>query len=121
MKPRLIAGRFVFCTIPKGKDSKLKDKAILVFREKEGTTIILEKKIADGNYLAYNGIWAMITLSVHSDLNAVGFLAAITNKLAAKGISVNAVSAYYHDHLFVPFERAKETINLLDEFSTQRF
>ena len=121
MKPRLIGGRFVFCIIPKGRDSRLKDKAVLVFREKEGTTLILEKKIADENHLAYNEMWAMITLSVHSDLNAVGFLAAITNKLAVEGISVNAVSAYYHDHLFVPYGRAKEAIKLLNEFSTQRF
>jgi hypothetical protein len=33
--------------------------------------------------------------------------------LAAAGIGVNPVSAYFHDHLFVPAERADETLSLL--------
>ncbi|WP_414640799.1 ACT domain-containing protein [Archangium sp.] len=55
----------------------------------------------------------MLTLSVHSSLEAVGFLAAVTTRLAARGISVNPVSAYFHDHLFVPSARATESLALL--------
>ena len=44
----------------------------------------------------------MITVMVHSALDAVGFLATITTRLAAAGIGVNLVSAFFHDHLFVP-------------------
>ena len=55
----------------------------------------------------------MVTLTVHSALDAVGFLAAITTRLAAAGISVNAVSAFFHDHLFVPAERAEEAVEIL--------
>jgi hypothetical protein len=55
----------------------------------------------------------MVTLTVHSALDAVGFLAAITTRLAAAGISVNAVSAFFHDHLFVPAGRAEETVEIL--------
>lgn len=55
--------------------------------------------------------------SVHSSLSAVGFLAAITGKLAERGISVNPVSAYDHDHLFVPVSRSDEVMELLQEFS----
>ena len=44
-----------------------------------------------------------VTLNVHSSLDAVGFLAAITTRLAQKlNLGVNPVSGYYHDHLFVP-------------------
>jgi hypothetical protein len=35
--------------------------------------------------------------------------------LASAGISVNPISAYYHDHLFVPSERAEKVMKLLDE------
>jgi uncharacterized protein len=54
-------------------------------------------------------------LTVHSSLEAVGFLAAITARLAETGISVNAVSAFYHDHLFVPHDRADEALARLQE------
>ena len=55
----------------------------------------------------------MITLTVHSALDAVGFLAAVTARLAAAGIGANPVSAFFHDHLFVPAARADEALALL--------
>ncbi len=114
MKPELISGEFVFATTK--EDNFLKLSPILIFQEKEGSTIIIKKEIAEKNKIKYEMVWAMITLTVHSDLNAVGFLAAITKKLAEKGISVNAISAYYHDHLFVPFDKKTLTMKTLKEF-----
>lgn len=61
----------------------------------------------------------MITLTVHSSLEAVGFLAAVTGRLTEAGISVNAVSAFYHDHLFVPEHRAGEALHHLQNLSKQ--
>ena len=119
MNPELIEGEYVFCTLPGKQSEKLKDHAILVYKEKEGVTLILKRKIADDNSLQYSGVWALITLTVHSDLSAVGFLARITQKLAEAGISVNAVSAYYHDHLFVPAEKAGEAVEVLKNISKQ--
>ncbi len=113
MRPSLAKEGYVFCTV-----SKLPNiKALMVFKEKEGLTLILEKKVAEKHKLHYSGVWKLITLTVHSDLSAVGFLARITAKLAAAGISVNAVSAYYHDHLFVPQERAEEAMKALKQMT----
>jgi hypothetical protein len=58
-----------------------------------------------------------VTLLIHSSLEEVGFLAAITSKLAEHDISINPISAYYHDHLFIPVARIKQAIMLLQEFS----
>lgn len=58
----------------------------------------------------------MITLSIHSSLDAVGFIAAVAGKLAQHGISVNPISAYYHDDLFVPSETADRAMKVLAEF-----
>jgi hypothetical protein len=41
----------------------------------------------------------------------------MTARLADAGIGVNAVSAFYHDHLFVPEDRADEALTLLQKMS----
>jgi len=115
MKPVLNEGVFVFCTVSREKFRSLQSEAQLVFRESEGVTLVLPRREAER--LKLNGVFPsrMITLSVHSGLDAVGFLAAVTAKLAEHGISVNAVSAYFHDHLFVPADRAREAIEILSD------
>ncbi|MFH1916325.1 MAG: ACT domain-containing protein [Nanoarchaeota archaeon] len=117
MTPELVKGEFVFCTVSESQMRSLQINPLLVFREKEGTTVILEKEIADENALEYAGVWSLITLTVHSDLAAIGFLAKITAALAEAKISVNAVSAYYHDHLFVPVEKAVQAMEVLKKLS----
>ncbi|MGY4371427.1 hypothetical protein ACVW1A_007492 [Bradyrhizobium sp. LB1.3] len=78
---------------------------------------MIPREEAEAAGLSYAFASRLITLTVHSALDAVGFLAAITARLAAAGISVNAVSAFYHDHLFVPADRADEAMAVLQEAS----
>ncbi|MFX0209338.1 MAG: ACT domain-containing protein [Candidatus Hodarchaeota archaeon] len=120
MKPKVIEGEYVFCTISPQQYIKSEIKPLSAFYEKEGVTLIVKRTIAEQNSLPYSNIWAWITLTVHSDLTAIGFLAKITDKLAKAGISVNIVSAYYHDHLFVPIEKADNAIQLLSRLSKPR-
>lgn len=61
----------------------------------------------------------MVTLTVHSALDAVGFLARISTALAAQGIACNVVSAFHHDHLFVPRDRLEAAMQVLDRLSRQ--
>lgn len=89
-------------------------------KEKEGITLILTKKDADKEQFVYETSWALISLTIHSDLAAVGLLAAITTALAKNEISCNVVSAYYHDHLFVSVEKAKEAIKILRNLSEKK-
>lgn len=117
MDPILQEDEYVFCSVSSDKFSKMRSPPIGSFHEAEGITIILKKDTAEQEELDYDFPSRMVTFNVHSSLNAVGFLAAITEKLAAHGISVNAISAYYHDHIFVPTERTEEVMRLLSELA----
>ena len=120
MKPALQPGIFVFCTIPASESVPAALNPLLTFREQEGTTLVIAREEAEAAGLRYAFASRLITLTVHSALDAVGFLAAITARLADAGISVNAVSAFHHDHLFVPVDRANEAMALLQELSAAR-
>jgi hypothetical protein len=114
MSPHLHERPVVFCTVDRAEDLD----AICIFREAEGVTLILEQDEAERRSLAYEQRWAWITLTVHSSLAAVGFIAAIATRLAQAGLSVNPVSAYYHDHLFVPWEQRELVMRLLAEMAS---
>jgi len=113
MRPTLKPGTFVFATLPDGRPVPPGIDAIMVFREAEGRTLVLGEDAARAAGLAADFPCRMITLEIHSSLDAVGFLAAITQRLAAARMGVNPVSAYFHDHLFVPANRAEEAIEIL--------
>jgi uncharacterized protein len=115
MKPEIQNGIFVFCSI--SKDRRLAVEPLLTFHEREGTTLVIQRSEAERLALPYQFPSRLITLTVRSALDAVGFLAAVTTHLAQAGISVNAVSAYYHDHLFVPEDKATEALRLLRAMS----
>ncbi len=113
MKPELRPGTFVFCTIAAGETIPTALRPLMVFREQEGTTLVVSREEAEAAGLRHAFPSRLITLTVHSALDAVGFLAAITARLADAGISVNAVSAFHHDHLFIPVEKANEAMAVL--------
>lgn len=78
--------------------------------EPEGHTLIAPEP---------KGGWARISLTVHSDLAAVGLTAALSGALADAGISANVVAAYHHDHIFVPWPRRHEALAALDTLGEQ--
>jgi hypothetical protein len=119
MQPVLQPGEYVFCSIPHHSGYSPSLEPIGWFREAEGLTLMLDRQQADAANLPYTAVFALITLTVHSSLEAVGFLAAIATHLARHGISVNPVSAFYHDHLFVPAAQAEVAMNLLQSLSTE--
>jgi hypothetical protein len=112
INPVQVPGEYVFCTLP-DKPWVAALPWVSIFREAEGVTIILKREDADFHTLSYHFTAAWITLNVHSALEAVGFLAAVSAQLAEAGISCNAISAYYHDHLFVPIADAGRVLELL--------
>jgi hypothetical protein len=113
MDPELRPGVFVFATLGPGAAPPEGIAPVMTFCEEEGTTLVLDRAAAEAAGIAGAFPARMVTLRIHSSLEAVGFLARITARLAGAGISVNPVSAFFHDHLFVPEDRAEETVALL--------
>ena len=117
MKPKHVPGEYVFATVSEETLETLGTIPRLVYREDEAITVIVTRDEAEEHSLNFESVWSLITLTIHSDLMAVGFLAAMTNVLALSGISTNVVSAFYHDHLFVPCTRVSDAISLLRDIS----
>src|SRR5512140_2435579 len=97
MNPALQEEEMVFCSVPNDVCHTLQVRPVCTFQEREGTTLILTRTEAEAAGLEFTYPCRMITLEVHSSLEAVGFLARVTALLAKHGISSNTVSAYYHD------------------------
>lgn len=89
------------------------------FHEKEGLTLIITQQEAINKNIDYESVYKLISLNVHSSLDAVGLTAAFSAKLAEKNISANVVAAYYHDHIFVPEEKAEQALAAISEFRLQ--
>lgn len=116
MEPELQPGRYVFTTTTHVPDTA--DPVVLV-REAEGVTLVLDQAQADRLGLAYDYVAAMITLRVHSALAAVGLTAAFSAQLAAAGLSCNVVAGFFHDHLFVPFDQADLAVDRLRQLAAE--
>ncbi|MCJ7716510.1 MAG: ACT domain-containing protein [Anaerolineales bacterium] len=113
MQPVLEEGDLVFCSLPPNQAEDYLSLCQGYVVEPEGITVIIGRSLADRNNLPYDLVFRRLSLMVHSSLDAVGFLARITEILAAQGISVNVVSGYYHDHLYIVESRAKEALKTL--------
>ena len=112
MRPVLDPRRFNFSTYPKMTlEEAAGHSPIAVFQEPEGMTLITEAN-AQPSY-------AMITLMIHSSLEAIGLTAVISRALAAEGISANVVAAFYHDHIFVSDADADRAVTVLEKLSTE--
>jgi len=122
MSPDLRGGKYYIASVD---ESKLMTIAgymqyiVCVYREEEGLTIVfaepLKEIVEDLTEKEIAGPFGLIMLKVYSDLMAVGFLAKITEVLAKEKISVNAFSAYHHDHLLVPYDRKDDAVKALKE------
>ena len=84
-----------------------------MIREYEGATVIaaVHDPVEDAP------LFARITLMVHSALEGVGLTAAVASALAEAGIACNMVAGFYHDHLFVQWDRRAEALSILEALS----
>ena len=114
MEPELQPGVYVFASLP--HDAVMSGAGVVAtFREREGMTVVMEEGAARaaGIEPLFRAAW--ITLTVHSDLNAVGLTAAFARALGAANISCNVMAAAYHDHIFVPVDDAARAMDALSD------
>lgn len=116
MTPVLNDGDYVFLSVQEPININRRD-TICEFKEKEGTTVILERKKADELNLDYDFIASWISLKINSSLEAIGFTAVFSSELAKYNISCNVIAGYFHDHIFVKKEDAEKAVRVLEKLS----
>ncbi|EMQ2876470.1 ACT domain-containing protein [Vibrio navarrensis] len=117
MSPKLLDGEYVFCCVDGPLADYLHLEPMATFREQEGLTLVVPRDKAELGGLRFDGIFRLITLTVHSSLQALGLTAAFASQLAEHGISANVVAGYYHDHIFVPQEKAHAALQALESLA----
>lgn len=93
------------------------DGAFAQVAEEEGLTAIALQSTLQAAGADPGPPWARISLSVQSDLAAVGLTAAFARALADAGISANVVAGYHHDHIFLPWARRHDALAALKALS----
>jgi hypothetical protein len=112
MRPVLNPGVYVFASLPHGTDVAAL-QPLATFREAEGLSVVVEQGVAAAAGLTAMFRAAWLSLTVHSDLSAIGLTAAVAEALTRAGISCNVVAAAFHDHLFVPADAADRALAVL--------
>ena len=114
MQPKLEPEVYVYCIWPLDK-SWHGPLPLATFKEKEGLTLVLtEQQAADYQLdIVFRARW--ISLTVHSDLEAVGLTAAFATALADAGLSCNVFAGAYHDHILVPVHQADTAMQALQQ------
>lgn len=117
LNPKLHEGTYVFTSVP--IDTDINSLTVVAsMHEAEGLTVVLpeQQAIHQGFPIQFRCCW--ITLGMESALESVGLTAAFARALSDKSISCNVVAGTYHDHLFVPLDRADDALQCLREMQT---
>jgi len=120
MRPMLHAEPYTFCVVADTASLPQDLPIFSLIREAEGTTVIAAEAEATRAHLSGEGQWARITLIIHSALSAVGLTAAVSAALAAVGISANIIAGYYHDHIFVPWDKRHLALTALQQLAASQ-
>ncbi|CAM5654747.1 ACT domain-containing protein [Streptomyces atroolivaceus] len=118
LRPELRPGRYVYVTLP-GGDVPRSVTPVVTVSEQEGLTLVVQEAQAVAAGLDHHFVAGWITLRVHSALEAVGLTAAVSLALTDAGISCNVVAGFHHDHLFVPYARAAEAVQVLEALAAE--
>jgi len=117
MAPQLHSEEYVFCSLAGEYGDYAHLNPVTAFREQEGLSLVLPKASAEVENITFDATFKMITLTVHSSLEAVGLTAAVAAKLTEHNISANVIAAFHHDHIMIPTDNADAAMKALHELS----
>jgi uncharacterized protein len=118
--PTLLEGSWAFATVAKGRPMPQGLNPLMTYQETEGTTLLLNETDLAKSALPHAFFCRAISLNVNPSLYAVGLLAAVSETLAKAAMSINIVSAYHRDYIFVPSARAEEALTLLKKLAAKK-
>ncbi len=118
LQPVLESGVFAYCSLASGQDIG-NVEVVSSIVEPEGLSVIVRETVAiqQGWPVLFRVAW--IRFGLESALDGVGLTAAVSRALAAAGIGCNMVAGAYHDHVFVPVERATEALGILGQLRVE--
>lgn len=115
LRPKMRRRSYAFVQL--ADDDDLGDlRPEITVRESEGLTVVIEADEARARGLEFFHC-AWITLTVESELEAVGLTAVVAALLADEDIPCNVVAGVSHDHLFVPAKDGKRAVEALKGLS----
>lgn len=118
LNPVLDEKAYAFASLPTA-DAFVGLAPIMMFNEAEGVTGIVPLEKAKASGVAFEFPSRRITLQIHSSFEAVGLIAKVSEALEDEDIPANVVSAFYHDHVFVPEDKAELAMETLLKLSSQ--
>ncbi len=88
-------------------------------------TLIMEEyeakhSLPRDDIIEYDDGWRIITFEMNLPFELVGFIAAVSQGLAQKGISIFSISAFSTDHILVKEERLDDAIKTLEELGFEQ-
>ena len=107
LAPRLEGEPRVFRPFAGG--DPLPGNAVMIFRDDEGLSMILEVDVAAPGETVY----AQITLGLKASQDPSRLFVILTSQLATRGVPCNIVSSFYHHHLFVLWDDADIAMEVL--------
>jgi uncharacterized protein len=93
------------------------DQLFAMIREDEGVTVVAKAGVLAKAGYQVPSEWARITLQIHSSLEAIGLTASFAAALGKAGISANVVAGFYHDHIFVQWDKRQAAMDALIDLS----
>ncbi len=114
LSPQLDPIPYVFATLPMGTAVPAGVTPLATFAEVEGLSLVVEASAWPAGIGEASAPHARLTMMVHSSLEAIGMTAAMATALTEAGISANVIAAYYHDHIFVPWDHRHDAMAAIE-------